>query len=216
MLIIYGSDLSSPSNKVRFTANALGLQYDFKRVSLKDGENRKPEYLKLHPAGKIPVIIDDGFILFESDAICQYLADKNNSPLYPKDLKQRALINQWMYFMSIHVAGALSKVVFNRVFAPVIKVEVDERSIQDGLNFLSRFLPVVDNQLAKNPYLAGKDLTLADIDLLASLDPAEVANVDITPYPNITKWRKNLKQQSFYTKCFKEYGEALKQFAGKA
>lgn len=215
MLTIYGADLSSPSNKVRFVANYSGLHYEYKKVSLKDGENRAPAFLKLHPAGKIPVIDDDGFVLFESNAICRYLADKNNSPIYPKELKQRAFVEQWTDFATNHVGTAMARVLYNRIFAPIRKVEVDERSLKDGLNFLSRFLPVVNNQLAKFKYFAGDKITLADFDLLAILDPCEVADVDLAPYQNIVNWRNELKQQDFYTKCYKEYGEALKQMAAK-
>ena len=211
MLKMYGSDLSTPANKVRFTANALGLKYEYKKVDLHGGENRRPEFLKLHPAGKIPVIDDDGFILFESNAISKYLCEKNKSPLYPTALKEKAIVDQWIDFISLHVGTAMSRVVFNRLFAPVIKVEVDERSMQDGLNFLSRFLPVVDQQLAKQGFLVSNQLTLADMNLLTTLDPAEAASIDLSGYKNIVKWRNNLKQKDFYTKCHKEYGETLKQ-----
>ena len=215
MLKIYGTDLSSPANKVRFAANALGLKYEYIQIDLRAGEHQKPEFLKLNPTGKIPVIDDDGFVLFESNAIMKYLADKNNSALYPKGLKERATVDQWIDFGSMHVGLALSKVVYNRLFAPMRGVPVDENSLKEGLAFLDRFLPVVDNQLAKNKYIAGNNMTLADINLLALMDPAEMANIDLTKYKNITKWRTELKQKDFYTKCYKEYGEKLKQPTGK-
>jgi glutathione S-transferase len=190
-------------------ANALGIKYEYIRVSIRNGENRKEEYLKMHPAGKVPVIDDDGFVLFESDAIIKYLTTKQNSPLYPGGIKQRALVDQWMDFTAIHVGGAMSKILFNRVFAPFAKVPVDERSESDGLKFLDRFLPVVDRQLAEARYLAGGQLSLADIALLAVLDPAEVARVDLNPYENIVSWRTELMKKEFYTKCHSSYEEAL-------
>ena len=211
MLKIYGSDLSSPANKVRFAANVLGLKYDYIKIDLRSGEQQKPEFLKIHPAGKIPAIDDDGFILFESNAIIRYLADKNKSPLYPKDLRERALIEQWLDFGSLHVGAALAKVMYNRVFAPMRGVPVDESSLKEGLVFLERFLPVVEEQLGKNKFLAGNQRTLADINLLALIDPAEAASVDLAKYKNITKWRNALKKEEFYTKCHKEYGESLKK-----
>src|SRR3990167_2725286 len=149
MLKIYGADLSGPANKVRFTANALGLNYQYIRVNLREGEHRKPEFVKLNPVAKIPVLDDDGFVLFESGAIITYLAQKQKSELYPADIKRRAIVDQWMDFAVIHVGQALSRLLYNRVFAPMRKEEVDERSIKDGINFLSRFLPIVDEQLGK-------------------------------------------------------------------
>ena len=209
MLKIYGADLSTPVTKARFTANLLGMKYDYIRIDLRGGEHQKPEFLKLHPAGKIPVIDDDGFVLFESNAIIRYLAEKNKSPLYPKDLKERALVDQWIEFGSHHVGQAMSKVVFNRLFAPMRKVPVDEQSLKDGLGFLDRFLPIIDNQLAKNKFLAGNQLSLADINLLAILDPVEVAKIDLSKYKNIVKWREGLRKEEFYTKCYNSYEEAL-------
>ena len=209
MLKIYGADLSTPATKVRFTANLLGLKYDYRRVDLRGGEQQKPEFLKLHPAGKIPVIDDDGFVLFESNAIIRYLAEKNKSPLYPNDLKERAMVDEWMEFGSHHVGQAMSKVVYNRLFAPMRKVPVDEQSLKDGISFLERFLPVIDNQLGKNKFLAGNQLSLADINLLVILDPAEVATIDLSKYKNIVKWRNALQKEEFYTKCYRSYEEAL-------
>ncbi|MGW8324021.1 MAG: glutathione S-transferase family protein, partial [Thermodesulfobacteriota bacterium] len=200
MLKIYGADLSSPSSKVRFVANELGLEYEYKAVNLVSGENRSEGHLKLHPAGKVPVIDDDGFVLFESNAIVRYLATKSESPLYPGGLKQRALVDQWSDFVSHHIGTALGRVLFNRVFAPFLGQKVDEGAVAENLSFLERFLPVVDAPLKEQRYLAGGELTLADFSLLAALDPAEVAQVDLSGCLNITRWRKDLMGRDFYTK----------------
>ncbi len=215
MLKIYGADLSAPANKVRMAANALGLEYEYIRVSIRDKENRTEEYLTMHPSGKVPVIDDNGFILFESDAIVQYLATRQECPLYPSDRKQRALIDQWMDFAGIHVGGAMGRVVFNRIFAPFARVPVDERSLTDGLKFLNRFLPVVERQLSREAYLAGAEFSLADIALLSFLDPAEVAGVDLSLYQSIAGWRTGLMQKDFYTKCHISYGDVLSRFKEK-
>jgi glutathione S-transferase len=209
MLIIYGANLSAPANKIRFVANALGLEYEYQKVNLRQGENKQDWFLKLHPAGKIPVIDDDGFVLFESNAIIKYLAQKHKSVLYPSGLKERAAVDQWMDFVSLHIGAAMGRVLYNRVFAPIIGTEVDQRSLKDGVSFLGRFLPVVDRQLKNNEYLAGSEMTLADFVLLATLDPTEVAGIDVSSYPKIVRWRQKLMEQEFYTKCHKSYGEAL-------
>ena len=210
MLKIYGANLSAPANKVRMTANVLGIAYEYVQVKIREGDNRKPEYLKLHPAGKVPVINDNGFVLFESDAIVKYLANSVLSPLYPDEFKQRAVIDQWMDFIALHVGSAMGRVLFNRVFASFAKIPVDERSLNDGLKFLDRFLPVVDQQLAKGRYIASNNFSLADISLLATLDPAEVAGVELSSYEHIVKWRAGLIRKDFYTKCHTSYDEALK------
>ena len=212
MLVIYGADLSSPSNKVRFVANYLELPYEYRRVNIKKGENRTAAFLKKHPAGKVPVIEDDGHVLFESDAIIMYLAEKEGSSLYPGSLLDRANVHQWMSFISCHIGQAMNKVVFNRIFAPVIPVKVDHRALSDGVRFLQRFLPVVDQQLAKKPFLALEKITLADMTLLATLDPAEAAAIDLSSYVYIEKWRQALIQEPFYRACHSGYGDTLARF----
>jgi len=215
MITLYGIDPSPPSNKVRFVANALGVEYEFKRVNLAGGEGQNPDHLKLHPAGKVPVLQDGDFVLFESNAIIRYLADKAGSNLYPKDLKRRAIVDQWLDFSSMHIGISVGKVFFNRIVYKLMNTEQDERSLKDGISFLQRFLPVIDAQLAKSPFIAGAEMSLADICLLSNLDPAEPSEIDLSPYPNLVKWRNGLRAQDFYQKCFKSYGEMLQEMFAK-
>jgi glutathione S-transferase len=216
MLTIFGFDISSPSNKVRFAANAMGLQYDYKRVNLFAGEQKSPEFLKLNPVGRVPAINDDGFFAFESTAIIRYLAEKNNSSLYPNDLKKRTLINEWMDFTNMHVATALQKITYNRVFYKFRNDQIDERSLSDGIRFLGQHLPLLEKQLKEHKFLAGNEMTLADINLLAALDPAEISSVDLSAYPSLNAWRKNLKSQSFYTKCHNSLEEVFQAMTAAA
>lgn len=118
MLTIYGSDLSGPANKVRFVANLAGLSYQYRRINLREGEQKQEWFLKVNPIGKVPAMEDDGFCLFESGAICKYLCEKAGSDLYPKDLKQRAEVEQWADFSNLHISVNVSKVAYNRLFAP--------------------------------------------------------------------------------------------------
>ena len=205
MLKIYGMEQSSNVNKVRFTANALGIEYELKLVNLLEGEQKSEKFLKLNPVGKVPVIQDGDFTMFESSAIIKYLSEKQNSDLYPKDLKARSIIDQWIDFSNIHVQGALNRVSFNRLVAPMIGAEVDENSLNFGLEMLGNYLPILDNQLSVSNYLVGDELTLADINLLAILDPAEVSGVDISGYKNLYDWFNNLKNKDFYTKCHSDF-----------
>ncbi len=215
MLTIYGSDLSGPANKVRFVANCLGLNYEYHRIDLRAGEQKQEWFLKINPIGKVPAMNDGGFCLFESGAIVKYLCDQGGSSLYPKDLKQRAVVDQWADFANLHIGVNVSKISYNRLFAVRMNIPVSQESINDGEKFLGQNLPHIEKQLAAHQYLAGAQITLADLTLLASLDPAELAGIDLSKYPRISAWRNGLKQQSFYTQCYKEYGEILKQTASK-
>jgi glutathione S-transferase len=217
MIKLYGAGISFHVAKVRYVLNYLNLKYDWQQTSPMAGETQTPEFLKISPTGKIPAIEIDGFKLFESGAITRYLASINNSPIYPQDAKKRALIDAWMEYVSIHVAHAMGRVLYNRVFAPMFDQKVDQESLKVGLDFLAKYFPVLDKQLSQNSHLAGNEFSLADISLLGILDPCEIAQVDVSKYPSIVKWRANLKSKPFYQACYKDYTQfAQDMFSAKA
>ena len=219
MIKLYGIGFSFNVNKVRYCLNYLNLKYDWVQTNPMQGENNTPAFKSISPTGKIPALEIDGLKLFESSAIIRYLAAINNSPIYPQDAKKRAVIEAWLDYVGIHVAHALGRVLFNRVFAPMMNQKVDESSLKTGLEFLDKYFPILEKQLSSNVYLAGKEFSLADINLLAVLDPCELAQISLDKYPQITKWRKNLQAQPFYQKCYKDYNqyaqEVLSAKAGK-
>ena len=219
MIKLYGMGLSFNVGKVRYCLNYLNLKYEWVQTNPIAQENRTPEYLSICPTGKVPAIEIDGFKLFESNAINRYLVATSNSPIYPQDAKKRAVVDAWLDYVAIHVAQALGRVLFNRAFAPMIGQKVDQESIRVGLEFLDKYFPVLEKQLSQNPYLAGKEFSLADINLLAVLDPCELVQISIDKYPALKKWRTGLKSQSFYQKCYKDYTQfvqdAMNAKAGK-
>ena len=150
MLKVYGTPRSPPVNCVRFTANYLALDYEFVFVNQLEGEHRSEWYMKLHPAGKVPSIDDDGFTMFESVAICRYLSRKARSPLYPADISASAIVDAWSHFAENHVYVAICKVLFNHFFASMMGAEVDERSLREGREWLARFLPIVDARIGEH------------------------------------------------------------------
>jgi glutathione S-transferase len=210
MLTLYGSDLSGPAIKTRLVASFLGLDYKWHIVNLREKEQKQEWFLKINPVGKIPAMDDSGFHLFESNAICRYLADKANSPIYPKDSKARAIVEQWIDFITAHISAHVSSVAFNRIFAPRTGRPVSETAVVEATNFLNQYFPVIENQLSEHKYIVSNQITLADIVLFSMLEPAELAGVDLSSFVKLTAWRKALKQEKFYTSCYQEYGAQLK------
>jgi len=211
MIKLYGVGFSYNVNKVRYCLNHLGLKYDWVQTNPMQGENKTEEFLRISPTGKIPAIEVDGIAIFESNAINKFLATKNDSDLYPADLNRRVVVDQWLDYGAIHISNAMGRVMFNRILAPMIGAEVDEKSLKAGVDFLGLYLPICDKQLSKNKYLAGDKLTVADINLLAILDPSEVGKIDLSHYTNVVKWRNGLKAQPFYQKCYKDFGLWLQE-----
>lgn len=211
MLTIYGSPLSSPTNKVRYVANYLKIPYEFHNMNLGAGDQRASTYIKINALGKIPAIDDDGFTLGESNAIVRYLANKVQSPLYPTDIQQRALVDQWIDYASAHIMMALSKIMYNTYFYKFFKTLQDERSLEDGRKFISNYLPILENQLSQHPYLTGDKITIADLVMIAGLDVCEVAHVNLSEFTHLTTWRNKLMKEEFYQQCHSNYAEAFKK-----
>lgn len=205
---LYGFDLSFPTNKVKFALNLCNIEYEYITLNPWDGEHKSKEHIKRHPAGKVPVIEDGDFTLFESNAIIRYLCQKeNNTNYYPNEIKSQALVNQWLDFAASHIGTNVGKVLFNRYFADKIGIEVDTRSMEEGHQFLTNHLPILEEQLTKNAYIAGKIMTIADIALIANIDPINLLNIDLNQYPHLNNWRKQMMKEVFYTKVHQYYGE---------
>ena len=209
MLKIYGFDFSTPSNAVRMCANAIGLEHQYVNLDLPAGEHQGDAYRAVNPIGKVPGIDDDGFTLGESVAIMKYLCRKHGAAYYPTDVAGQAAVDQWSSFVSVHIYMAMVRVFYNKVAAPQFGLDVDQRSLQDGQDFLARFLPVIEGQLAKDRCLAGADLTIADFALLAFLDPAEMIELDLGAYPKLAAWRAALREEAWYRDVHGYFGESM-------
>ena len=201
MIKIHGNSVSIPCNKVLYTCNLLSIDYEWIEKDFRSGEMKTPEFLALHPAGKVPVMEDDGFTLFESEAICRYLCAKSGSTLCPEDIQARALMDQWTAFSVNHIGLATLKVVYNRLIAPLFDLPADKNSLKEGLEWLERYLPIVDQRLSESDYLAGDAITLADITLLSFVETADQTKVSLDPYPQLSKWLSDLQAQEFWQKA---------------
>jgi glutathione S-transferase len=208
---IYGNFMSPPANMVRLAASAAGVPHDYQHVDLQKGEQRNPDFRAVNPYGKVPALVDGDLKLAESCAISRYIAAKAKSDLYPDDIRQRAIIDQWMDFAAHHIRSNMGKVLFNRVFAPMVGAPVDEKSIKDGLDALGTNLPHVEAQLGKSRYLAQGRLTLADIAMIAALEPFEMINYSLDPFPNVKRWRDGIMAEAWYKNVHARYGAEMQR-----
>ena len=209
MLRIYHSPLSTPANKVRMCANALGLEYEAIAVNLREREHKTPAYLAINPFGKVPAIDDDGFYLFESNAIMKYLARKQDSDLYPSELQAQAVVDEWCDFAASLLAPAYGRVVYNRILAPLSGAKVSEESLADGLKFVGNYLPILEQRCTTSGFIAGHEMTIADIALLATLDPSEACGIELSGYPKLYSWREALRADDFYKAVHEYYGQGV-------
>src|SRR5579859_1458233 len=137
------------------------------------GQSKAPEHLARHPFGRVPAIDDDGFGLYETQAILRYLdAAYGGGKLTPADAKAAARMNQamgiidWYFFAD----GGAKTLVFNRAVAPKFGMPVDEAAVQASVPKARACVKVLEGFLAHGPYLAGDQLSLADIHAGPQLD----------------------------------------------
>ena len=193
---LYNADLSPNCVRVRAVANELGLDLDIVDVKMSDREHKTEAYLAMNPNGKVPVLDDDGVILWESRAINAYLAAKDPAlRLYPEDLAARALVDQWSYWHSIHLGPAMLKVAFERVFKSKFGMgEPDENAIAGSVTEVDGLLSVLDKGLAGREWIDGA-LSLADFALATTFTAREAAGISLAGTPNVAAWIERMESR---------------------
>lgn len=166
MIKLWGRNTSSNVMKVIWLLEELGLPYYREDIGGPFGGNDQPAYRALNPTGLVPTIDDDGFILWESNAILRYLAagrSEQGAALYPTDLKARANIDRWMDFQQ-----TIANPRMVAVFHPLIRLPPEKRDPAAIAAASAAFAAAWDMllpALERAPYAAGDDFTLADIPL---------------------------------------------------
>ena len=186
---LYGFPPSPNTRKVLAVAAALEIPLEFALVNLAAGEQRKPEYLALNPSGRTPTLVDGDFVLWESNAIMQYLAGRRPNALWPEDLKTRADISRWQCWQLAHWHEGTSKLIFQRVIKKLLGLgDPDPAEIQRGEEAFHRDAKVLDGWLATRSFLVGGGPTLADFAVAAYLEYAGPAQFPWDGYANLKAW----------------------------
>nr|ACG69436.1 glutathione S-transferase 1 [Cydia pomonella]ACJ23087.1 glutathione S-transferase delta class [Cydia pomonella] len=179
---------SAPCRAVLLAAKALNVNLNLKLVDLHHGEQLKPEYLKLNPQHTVPTLVDDGLSLWESRAIITYLANKygKGSTLYPEEPRARALVDQRLYFDIGTLYQRFADYFYPQLFGGAPADQGKLQKIEEALKFLDTFLE-------GQKYVAGPNLTLADLSLIATVSSFEVTDVDFKKYSNVKRWYETVK-----------------------
>ena len=192
-LKIYGV-ARSRAFRTLWMAKELGLDYEHIKVDFATGETRTPAHLALNPNAHIPVIDEDGFVLWESMAINLYLAKKHSlGRLYPSRLEDEAQAWQWSFWGMTEVERPVLTALFNRVILPEDKR--DAVAADAAERTLSPPLKVLDGALGRSANLLGDNFTVADLNVASILSWARPANIDISPFPKVAEWLKNCAER---------------------
>ncbi len=193
-LIIHAFPPSPRSFKVLLVAQHLGLDYQLRLVDLQAGEQRSAAMMKLNVNQRMPVLEDDGYVLWESNAILEYLAGlRPAANLLPQELRARLQVTKWLYWESAHWDQACAIFIFERVVKGRFNLG-DENAveIERGTKLLTRIAQVLDGELQKHPYVAGEQLSVADFALAAPLCLADAGRLPLSEYPGISRWRARI------------------------
>jgi len=168
-------------------AKELGLDYEHVPIEIGAAGARKPEYLAVNPNGRLPAIEDDGFVLWESQAITLYLA-KKHSPgrLYPATIEGEAKAWQWSLWAANEVERAVNIWSLHAVRLPPEDRDAQKRA--DALAVLAAPFRVLDGALGDSPYLLGSEFTVADLNVAAVSSRA--MGMDLAATPRLADWIK--------------------------
>lgn len=193
-LRIWGRLSSINVQKVVWTARELALPFERIDAGGAFGGNRTPEYLRMNPNGKIPVIDDDGFVLWESNAIVRYLAAKHGAgTLWPTDLRLRADADRWMDWHATELMPAM-----RNAFMQLVRTPAPNRSqalIDEANAATEPLLAILDAQLAGRDYLCGADFTVGDLAVGVSVHRWFGLPQPHAPRPHVERWYGRLMQR---------------------
>jgi len=186
---LYYSPISSNSRRVLLAADHLGIELDLVDIDLLSPEDRR-RLQEVNPNSKVPVLVDDGFVLPESCAIMQYLADgKPGQTLYPREPLARADVNRWMFWACQHFSQPIGQIAWESVWKKMVNGEgADLTVLAHGADNLARAATVLDRHVASHTWLVGDRVTLADYAVAAPLIVSERARLPLDDYPHLLAW----------------------------
>jgi glutathione S-transferase len=194
MLTVWGRINSINVQKVLWTLAELGLPYRRIDAGMKFGVNDTADYKAMNPTGLVPTIDDDGYVLWESNAIVRYLAARHApGTLYPEDLKARFQAERWMDWQAIAFNTAITPIFLGLIRTPEDKR--DAAAIEASRVKTEACLAILDAALAGRPYLNGDAFTVADIPAAAGANRWYKLPAEREPRPNVERWLARLGER---------------------
>ena len=190
MLTIWGRLNSHNVKKVAWLAQEIGLPH--RRIDIGGAFGFTPEYLAMNPNRMIPTIEDDGFVLWESNAILRYLAERHAPGLLPNDPQMRAAGDKWMDWQ-FHYADAQRDAFIGLVRKP--EAERDAAAIARSAQESGRMMRILDAELATRPWLSGAEFGIADIPMGVYAHTFFTLAIDRPEVPHIAEWYARLRQR---------------------
>jgi glutathione S-transferase len=196
-IVVLGRHSSSNVQKVLWTLNEIGVPYTREDYGGKFGRTQGAEYLHLNPSGTIPTVIDGDFVIWESNTVCRYLANKYGATdLYPPDTRDRALCERWMDWTLGSLHPALVPLYAMLVRTP--EAARDRAAIENMREKCMKLFSVLDDALEEGGFLTGRTLTLADIAIGPWLHRWMALKLAVPEQARLARWYTRLAQRKAY------------------
>lgn len=185
MIKLYGSARSS-AGRCYWMLEECGLKYEVQPLDMSKKEQKSESFLKLNPNGKVPVLDDNGFVIWESAAIIQYLAEKYKPQLLGATPEEKGLIAQWMFWAMTEVQPPVVEILIQKLFVPEDKRDlqlIEKRQAQ-----LPNLLNILNKQLTNNKYLVAGRFTTADLTVGSVINTMLGLGTSLNDYPQIQAW----------------------------
>lgn len=191
-LKLYYHPFSTYSRRVLIALIEKKIAYQPIIVDMAARKHRDPVYLALNPYGRVPTIEEDGFVLYESTAILNYLEMTHPTPpLIPSDKRQRALVDMHMKLCDLQMSRPSGAIIFPKRF--LAKDRWDETAISLARGEIEKHFAILDRHLNGKNYLIGDDFSLADLCYLPFVEFLPL--MEITPPPNVALWVARLLER---------------------
>jgi glutathione S-transferase len=200
MMKLYAHPFSANSRKVQWALEEMAAQYDYQLVDLMSGAHKAPQFTALNPHGRVPVLDDDGFVLYESNAILVHVADRHGKgALLGQSEQERALVHQWLFVQAFDLQPHMQKAFVSKLYASFGQ-PFDVEGHASALRELPAGLSVLDAHLAGRAYVVGDALTIADIAIAENIGVAEFAGCDLAPYASVRAWFARVSERPAFKK----------------
>ncbi|HKN00021.1 MAG TPA: glutathione S-transferase family protein [Candidatus Binataceae bacterium] len=184
MTKLYGTSRSRSARSL-WALEELGVKYE--HLPIATTEAKSAENLKRNPNGHVPVLEDDGVVIWESMAINLYLAEKyGKNSLWPAEPAAHADIYKWSFWALTEVEPHLMTILRNRVMNP--PEQRDEKAAQAAVDALKAPLNALEESLKGKEYLLGKNFTIADLNVAAVMSWAPMMRLDLSSTPQVQAW----------------------------
>jgi glutathione S-transferase len=190
---LYQIPLSPNCQKVVALAHEVGVPLELAAVAIFKGEARTPAMLAKNPNGKLPILEDDDFVLWESTAMLAYIAAKaGQADLAPTTPRERAEVDRWTSWQGAHFGPAIRKVAFERIVKKLAGLGApDEAAVKAGMEEFAVTASVLEQSLGTKEYVCGR-LTIADFALAPYAAVTASCGLDLGAYPKASAWLERM------------------------